>query len=265
MDVGEGIRAYYDKGNESARLSAGAGRLEFMRTQEIIERFIPERPLDVLDVGGGPGRYASWLADNGHRVEVVDPIPLHVEQAQAAGLASELGDARELQRPDDSVDVVLLLGPLYHLPVESDRRSAVSEALRVLRPQGLIFAAAIARFAALLDLLVNLEKLHEPGVFPMVEESIRTGAFRGPGEAGLFTTSYFHRPDELRQEISASGFEDVRVFHVEGPGALAPHLDERLDDPRWRETLLDALRLIEEDETMTASSHLLAVARKPSV
>jgi ubiquinone/menaquinone biosynthesis C-methylase UbiE len=261
LDFDAAIRTYYDKGNEAARLSAGAGRLELERTKELIERFLTSGALDILDVGGGPGVYASWLSQKGHRVHVVDPIPLHVEQATAEGLSAEVGDARSLAQADGSADVVLLLGPLYHLPKRVDREAALTEAMRVLRPEGLLFAAGISRHAALLDLLVNWDKLHQPGVFEIVEQSVRTGVFQGPGEAGLFTTSYFHLPSELSEEISDAGFADVQVFHVEGPGFLVSDLEARLEDPPRKEALMKAIRLVEEDAYMLGSSHLLAIGR----
>ena len=74
---------YYEKGLEEARLSGGAeGALEFVRTQEIIRRYIPKVPAVVLDVGGGPGAYAAWLAGEGYQVHLIDPVPLHLEQAR---------------------------------------------------------------------------------------------------------------------------------------------------------------------------------------
>lgn len=264
MEFDPAIRTYYDKGNEASRLNKGAGRLELERTKELVERFIEGSGLDVLDVGGGPGAYASWLSDVGHRVHLIDPIPLHVEEATAAGLSAEAGDARSLKRGDESADVVLLLGPLYHLPAQTDREAAVGEAIRVLRPGGLLFAAGISRHAALLDLLVNWNKIHEPGVFELVEASVRTGVFSGPGEGGLFTTSYFHLPTELADEVSAVGFSDVRVFHVEGPGFLIPDLEDRLNEPARKEALMKAVRLVEEDPYMLGSSHLLAIGSKPA-
>ena len=66
-----------------------------------------------------------------------------------------LGDARNLEWGDGSVDVVLLLGPLYHLPVRSDRIAALSEAFRVLKPGGLLFAVGISRFASTLSGLID--------------------------------------------------------------------------------------------------------------
>ena len=139
----------------------------------------------------------------------------------------------------------------------------LGEALRVLRPGGHLFAAGISRHAALLDLLVNRDKLHHPGVFEVVEESVRTGVFRGPGERNLFTTAYFHLPAELRTEVGQVGFQHVQVFQVDGPGFLVSDLEARLEDPPRREALLNAIRLVEDDEYMLGSSHLLAVAEAP--
>ena len=145
-------------------------------------RFLPGGPLEILDVGGGPGICAAWLADQGHEVLVVDPIPLHAEQAAAAhpDVIAEVGDAQRLVTPrdlaqgDESFDVVLLLGPLYHLIEREERLLALREARRVLRPSRLLFVAAISRFVALLDLLVNHDRLHEPEISRLVEESLRT-------------------------------------------------------------------------------------------
>src|SRR5712692_3011663 len=72
--------AHYAKGNEAGRLFEGHGVIELARTQEIILRHLPAPPGTILDVGGGPGVYACWLASLGYRVHLVDVVPLHVEQ-----------------------------------------------------------------------------------------------------------------------------------------------------------------------------------------
>jgi len=75
MEVDQAMRAYYERGDEAERLEGGmeSGPLEFERTKELIGRFLPERSLDVVDVGDGPGHYAAWLADLGHRVHLSRP------------------------------------------------------------------------------------------------------------------------------------------------------------------------------------------------
>ncbi len=222
------ILQFYEQGREDVRLFdpvRHSGPLEFARTQELILRYLPESSSQVLDIGGGPGAYARWLMELGHGVTLIDPVPLHVEQARAKGVPSEIGDARSVGASTDSVDAVLLLGPLYHLVNRSDRVLAWSEALRVLRKGGLIFAAAISRLAPYLDLVVRLDRFGEEAVSSLVRESLRSGKF-GDSSKGLFTTSYLHRPTELRAEAEAAGFQDVEVFNIEGPGFLLNNFEE---------------------------------------
>jgi SAM-dependent methyltransferase len=120
------VRAYYERGEERERLSDGRGQLEFLRTTEIVGRNLPPRPAVIADIGGGPGRYALWLASLGYQVEHRDLIPLHVTQLQVdaaavPGIRTDIGDARALDLPDASADAVLLLGPLYHLASRAGR------------------------------------------------------------------------------------------------------------------------------------------------
>src|SRR6266511_2822193 len=126
------VLEYYALGGEQGRLDEDYFPLERVRTQELIMRRLPPPPAVVLDVGGGAGAYSFWLADLGYYVHLVDPVPLHIEQAQKASAgrtkgqlsSAQVGDARALDHPSAGADVVLLLGPLYHLPEPADRRAA---------------------------------------------------------------------------------------------------------------------------------------------
>jgi ubiquinone/menaquinone biosynthesis C-methylase UbiE len=264
----EEIRAYYDRGEEAVRLET-LFRLEAARTRELLERFLPPPPATVLDVGGGTGAYALWLAERGYEVHLVDPVPLHVEQARAAsGAASrplasvELGDARELDRDDGSVDAVTMLGPLYHLTEPDDRARALSEAQRVLGPGGPMLAAAISRFASVLDGL-RLGFLLDPEFESIVERDLRDGQHRNPARhPHWFTTAYFHVPAELEREVNGAGFREVEVVGVEVLGDWLPELDDWLAHPARRELLMRTLRRVEREPSLLgASPHLLAVGR----
>src|SRR5215469_14630103 len=99
------IADFYGDADEASRLRQGWFQLEHARTQEILQRYLPPVSSTIIDAGGGAGVYACWLAAQGYRVHLVDPVPRHVEQAQAASarqrenpLASaEVGDARLLR------------------------------------------------------------------------------------------------------------------------------------------------------------------------
>jgi ubiquinone/menaquinone biosynthesis C-methylase UbiE len=265
------IESHYGTGYERSRLFPG-GRpsLEFVRSMELLERLLPQPPARVLDVGGGPGTYAAPLARLGYRVHVVDPVPLHVEQArQAAGadpaarFTAALGDARRLAEPGASQDAVLLFGPLYHLTTTAYRQQALAEARRVLAPGGRLLAMAVCRFASLLDGLYQ-GWLDDPVFRPIVGQDLAHGQHRNPDPVGrpeFFTTAYFHTPDGLAQEIEQAGFTGVTVYGVEGPGWP---LRQQWAEPRRREQILFAARRVETQPSLIGfSSHLIAAATKP--
>lgn len=266
------ILGYYALGLERGRLDLDYFPLERARTREVVGRHLPRPPAVVLDVGGGPGPYALWLAEAGYEVHLVDPVPLHVEQAEAASrerasgrLASaRTGDARSLPFADASADAVLMLGPLYHLTERDERLRALAEARRVLRPGGLVFAAAISRFAALIDGLRGA--LFDDAAFaPVVERDLADGQHRNDtGDPRYFTTSFFHQPAELAEEVAGAGLALLDVLALEGPGAYVPDFARRWADPAARERLLEFLRRVEtEPSLLGVSPHLLAVARRP--
>ena len=146
----DSILNFYASGYEEIRLTVEAGQLEAERTRELLKRFLSPPPCVVLDVGGGAGAYACWLAAAGYEVHLRDISPVLVDKAVAASLrqpeaplaSAAVGDARSLSWENNSVDAVLLFGPLYHLTTQEDRLRAVSEAHRVLKPGGLFAASA---------------------------------------------------------------------------------------------------------------------------
>jgi SAM-dependent methyltransferase len=264
------LDVYYNRGREQARLTNDTGRLELARTQEIILRYLPEPPATIYDIGGGAGIYALWLATLGYTVHLVDLMPLHVEQAAQASaalpdhpLASvSLGDARHVSLPSGSADVVLLLGPLYHLTEREDRLQALREAYRLLKPSGYVFAAAISRFASLLDGMMR-GYLADDYFAELVERDLVDGQHRNPKQlSGYFATAYFHYPTETAGELADAGFHVEATIAVQGPAGFIPDFDKFWSDEALRERLLSFLRTIESDPTMLgATGHLLTIGR----
>jgi ubiquinone/menaquinone biosynthesis C-methylase UbiE len=266
------ILAHYEEGVERERLlRGGASRLEYLRTRELLARYLPQPPVTVLDVGGGAGVYALPLAREGYSVYLIDAVPLHVEQAREASAlqrdaplaGAQVGDARRLVWDDKSVDAVLLLGPLYHLTSRDDRLQALQEAYRVVRPGGVIAAAAISRFASTYDGLLR-GFLEDPRFKDIVERDVREGQHRNPtGRTEWFTTAYFHLPDELRNEVTEAGFLVEALVGIEGPAWILPDLESWLEDPPRRSTLLQAIRRVEtEPSLLGATAHILVVGRR---
>jgi ubiquinone/menaquinone biosynthesis C-methylase UbiE len=266
------IAAYYDQAPEETRLEQLPFVLEEIRTRELIQRYAPAPPATVLDVGGGAGAYAMWLTDAGYAVHLVDASSRLVAEARrrSASLprpltSCQVGDARRLEFADGFADIILLLGPLYHLTDAADRAGALGEAFRVLKTGGLLFAAAISRYASALDGM-SRDLFQDPRFRSIVEADLAEGQHRNPTERlDYFTTAYFHRPEDLQAEVQGAGFGVESVYGLEGPGWFLPDLAERWADPRRRSDLLRLAKQLEaEPAILGISAHLLAVARKPS-
>jgi ubiquinone/menaquinone biosynthesis C-methylase UbiE len=271
MSVRPEILDYYSEYDERGRLHSAVFRLERERTCELIERHLQPPPAEVLDVGGGPGTYALWLARRGYSVHLIDPVPLHVTQAWEASEAQApqrlarvaAGDARQLEAEDQSVDAVLLLGPLYHLTSRAERLTALREARRVLRGGGVLFAAAISRFASLVDGLRGAI-FADPDFEQVVRADLHDGQHRNStGRIEYFTTAFFHHPDELREEVKQAGLELVELVGLEGLGAVLPDFEAVWADKPARAKLLTLLRSVESDPALLGvSPHILVVAQR---
>jgi SAM-dependent methyltransferase len=265
MELDQRVRVRYELGDEDARLwKPGVGALVRLRTWSILERVLPAGSR-VLDVGGGPGTHAAHLAQLGHRVRLFDPMPRHLELARKRSASQpeapfevEQGVASRIDVPDGSADCVLLMGPLYHLVERVERLSALREAKRVLRPGGVLAAEVITRYGWLLDAATK-GSLGNEAVWNDIEHSVATGLSQvDPANVrpGAFW-AYFHRLEELREELAEAGFPDATLFGVEGFGWLLGDLESRLVEPA---PLLRALQLCETEPSMLGvSAHVIGV------
>ena len=180
--------------------------------------------------------------------------------ADPSRINAAVGDARDLDLGDGTVDAVLLLGPLYHLRRRQERLGALREAWRVVSPGGPVFVAAISRWAPRLDGELRA-RLYEslPAIRELTPAVERTG-WLPPLFPGSFS-AYCHRPRQLRAELYAAGFQVLDLVAVEGMGFVLSDLDERLADPLDRAVVLDAARATERvPELLGIGPHLLATA-----
>lgn len=268
LDDVDDIGAFYDSDPEREHVRLEEHRLEHDLTWRYLDRYLPAEGA-ILDVGAATGRYAIPLAKRGYRVTAVDLSSALVERGRRR--SAELGlsasvdwvvsDARDLRMVGRrEFDATLLLGPLYHLIEESDRRLAIRQARDRMREGAVVFAAFLSRLGVLADLIKRSPAwIHRRDeVRALLDQGSRPptaprGGFRG----------YFARVEEIRPLLEGEGFHTVLVAGVEPVIAADDASFNRLEGDEkalWLQLLEE---VAENESTLGSSRHLLYVGRKP--
>jgi len=257
---------FYNQSSEEDRLLFGLGPLEFERNKELIQRFLPTSPGTIADVGGGTGKYSEWLAEMGHEVWMIDPVEKHIKLAQkrAKKLSHPFhvlhGESRHLEIPDDTADLVILHGPLYHLQQREERISAILEAKRITKSNGVILGFAINYTASTLVALVQ-GIIHDEKILEMCRSELTTGQHNAPGNMpGILAEAFYHRPEELRSEFEEAGLISLEMLAVEGIIWLEKNWFTSRADQRKFDNLLSIARLTEKDPNLLSFSPHMMIA-----
>jgi len=262
------IDEFYAATSEEGRLQLGLGPLEFERNKDLISRYLPKEGV-VIDIGGGPGIYAEWLAQLGHEVHLIDPVEKHIRQANKRSkqakkpFKSHLGEAQKLEFADGFAHLVILHGPLYHLQEPAQRLRAISEAKRILKPGGIVLGFAINHSASTLAALLN-GFIHAPEIFEMCKAELTTGIHNPPiNMPGVLPSAYFHRPEELKAEFETSGLTFLDTYAVEGLIWIDKNYFESRSDPAKKAKMLELMRITENDKALLSlSPHMMIAGKK---
>ena len=268
------VRQYYETFDEWTRLDSPAGRLEFMRTLAIVDRYV-EPGKRVLDLGGGPGRYAIALAERGHTVALADLSPAQLdvarERIRQAGAGKRVESIQEVNAvdlagyADGSFDAVLALGPFYHLTAMEDRHRAASEIFRIVRPGAIVIVAFMPHMTFVRHLVLRAAN-HPNQVTPDVfSKMLDTGIYNNPSESG-FQDGYAPEIDQLRILFEDAAFHTEAVTSIRG---LSYGYEEELwrirdSDRKLFERIMAGIEQTESDPaTIAYGGHALYVASKP--
>lgn len=269
------VKEYYDTGaeHEWERLSWHWYEMEL--TVRMMKRHIQEGD-KILDIGGGPGRYSIYFAERGCDVTLVDlsdgNIAFAKEKAREkkVGIQAAAGDARDVLQVlknekigygEGGYDHVFLMGPLYHLLEEEDRIKAVKEALRMVKPGGLLYVSFISMFANTIYFMQN-EMAEFCSDIPEVREyrklQVEGGSYAGPA----FTQAYFAQQKEIVPFMDQFELEMLHFFGQES--ILSPCEEKFLKLPKKEQNdwIAYAEALCEKEELLSFSEHLMYIGRK---
>jgi 2-polyprenyl-3-methyl-5-hydroxy-6-metoxy-1,4-benzoquinol methylase len=221
------ILEYYENYDEEARLiKDNAHKIEFITTVHFLENIIKPSSR-ILEVGAGTGRYSFCLAEKGHSVTALDITPKHVEIMKEKAKHKDLdidivlGNAKELSDfKDNSYDVVLCLGPLYHFSKEEEKIQCIDECLRVLKSGGILAVAYINRFSTFVNMINRQrENINDEGLHNIVKTGLEYG-----DERDCF---YFSKYDDI--EDLMNGFNVKKIDHI-GTDGVASTISDKLNE-----------------------------------
>jgi len=255
------VKIFYESLNEDSRLETQTK--EFARSKSIISRYLYDNNMEIADVCGGTGPYSFWLAEKGHNVHLLDLTQKHIDiarqKSKTKGVALSsyaCADARDLPYENESMDLVLLMGALYHLQTKESRIKCLTEAFRVLKCGGYVICTVLNRY----NIFVATLKWNLFHVFDL--DTIEKALKLGMAENFTLPQAYSHTPNEIMTELSYAGFENTKVVAVEGIANIFGDYSLPSDE-KEAERLLKCIELSESiPELMGVTRNMIAVGKK---
>lgn len=238
-------------------------RIEFDMTKRYLHEYVSGNNLEILDIGGGPGRYSMYLAEKGHKVTLLDLSKRNLQVAKENCLVKGItlegfihGNALDLSNFEQKYDCILLMGPLYHLIKESERKLAVQGALNLLKPNGILIASFISNYAPIQDCL--------SGLYPITSVNELLGYFKiGENkDHNGFTTAYFTGYQEAREFMENFGLNELVFAGLENILGCKEKEIKQLTEEEYNKWLEIGYQLSKDKNVIGTSQHYLYIGRK---
>lgn len=249
----ENLVKYYNKFNEEKRLNSKHGQVEFLTAIKYINEYIKDND-KIIDIGAGTGKYSKYFYDKGYDVTAVELVKHNLRQIEKKNIKCFLGNATNLKKiEDNSYDITLLFGPLYHLISMEDKLKALLEAKRITKPNGYIFISyCMNEYAIIEHGFIDNNILNE---LDQIDENFKIN----PKEDDLYS---FVRLEDINYLKDKANLSRVKIISQDGPSEYIKKTINKMDDETFDLYLKYHFKICEKLELLGAGRHILDILKK---
>ena len=246
---------YYNKFNEDKRLDTRHGKVEFLTAVKYIEEYLKNyKDPKIIDIGAGTGAYSLYFKDKGYDVTAVELVKHNLREIEKKGIKSYLGNATDLSKfNDNSYDIVILFGPMYHLISDQDKIKALNEAKRILKEDGLIFISyCMNEYSIIKHGFIDNNILDE---LDIIDKSYHIR----PKETDLYS---FVRIEDIDYYKDSCNLKRVKILSQDGPTEYIRPIINKMDDETFKLFIDYHLSTCERYELLGSGRHVLDILKK---
>ena len=253
------LEKHYNKFNEDKRLTRRHGQVEYITSMKYIHEYLKDMDNpSILDVGAGTGRYSVALAEEGYDVTAVELVKynLGILKSKGSTVKAMQGNAMNLKKLDDeSFDMTLVFGPMYHLYNHDDKLKALSEAKRVTKKGGIILVAYIMNEYSVITYCFKQNHIKE-----CIENGKLTNDFHCISEAeDLYD---YVRLEDIERLNDDAGLERIKIISADGPSDYIRSVLNDMDEETFELFVEYHLATCERPELLGACAHTIDILRK---
>lgn len=249
----ENLKKYYNKFNEEKRLNSKHNKIEYLTALKYINNYIKEND-KIIDIGAGTGRYSKYFSDLGYDVTAVELVKHNLKQIEQKGIKCILGNAINLKKiKDNTYDITLLFGPMYHLISMDDKIKALEEAKRVTKDNGYIFISYCTNeFAIIKHGFIDNYILKEKDI---IDDNFKIN----PKETDLYSFVRLEDIDYLKDKVNLTR---VKIINQDGPTEYIKDTINKMDDETFDLFIKYHLSTCERQELLGSGRHILDILQK---
>ena len=252
----ENLIKYYNKFNEEKRLDSKHNQIEFITALKYIDNYIKDGD-KIIDIGAGTGRYSEIYSNKGYDVTAVELVKHNLKQIEKKGIKCFLGNATNLNMlEDNSFDITLLFGPMYHLISMNEKIKALEEAKRITKPGGYIFISyCMNEFAIIKHGFMDNNILDE---LEIIDDNFKIN----PKETDLYSFVRLEDIDYLKDKV---GLTRIKIINQDGPTEYMKNIINKMDDKTFELFIKYHLSTCERNELLGTGRHILEILKKDIV